>query len=411
MDLSELPLFSNPSPDERSYLTVAELTAKIRGALEPPFRDVWVQGEVSNCSIPRSGHLYFSLKDQETDAMISVVSYGWAKKIQGKFEIEDGLHVLCRGRVTTYGPRSSYQVLVEKIEPLGAGALALAFEQLKAKLSAEGLFANERKRSLPLFPTRIAIITSPTGAVIQDMLNILSRRAPHIKILVIPVPVQGEGASAKLIRGIEVANSHNLGDVVVLARGGGSTEDLWCFNDEGLARAITQSKLPVVSAVGHEVDFTIADFVADLRAPTPSAAAEIISAHWVDCLREIRESEHRIRSAIERDLANRKRILSLISARLVSPRYKLREQAQRCDEIWARLENSIRARIDRRRAALEAAAGRLDALSPLKVLDRGYSLVTDAGAEGRVIRSAEQISPGQELRIRFYDGQRNVRAQ
>lgn len=320
------------------------------------------------------------------------------------------MQVLCRGRLTVYPPRGNYQLAVDHIEPLGAGALQAAFEQLKARLAAEGLFDQRLKKTLPRFPMRIAVVTSPSGAAIQDMLNILRRRAPYLGVTVIPALVQGEDAPRHLIRGLELANRYALGEVIVLARGGGSIEDLWCFNDESLARAIRASGLPVISAVGHEIDFTISDFVADLRAPTPSAAAEIVTGYWVEVLSRLRDSEIRLRNAIVRDLMTRKTVLSHLAARVVSPKDKLREQAQRCDELYLRLERAMKTRIERSRAGMERICGQLDALSPLRVLERGYSIVRDVTKEQMVIRSASQVRTGQKLKVIFHDGYANVQA-
>jgi exodeoxyribonuclease VII large subunit len=428
VDFKDLPLFAGtaaapaqpakktetapaaaPVVEPPKHLTVTELTNQIRGVIEPTLSDIWVQGEISNFRPAASGHIYFSLKDQ--NATISAAVFGWGAR-RRKFELKDGMQVLCHGRVTVYAPRGSYQITVDQVEPLGAGALQVAFEQLKAKLAAEGLFEVSRKRSLPAFPTRIAVVTSPSGAAIQDMLNILARRAPHVRVTIIPAVVQGDQAPAQIIRGLQLANQHKLGDIVVLARGGGSIEDLWCFNDEDLARAIAQSELPVVSAVGHEIDFTISDFVSDLRAPTPSAAAEIVTGHWVDAVNQVREAKVRLLQAIQRDLSTRKTLLSHVAARVVSPKDRLREQAQRCDELSLRLERAFRVRLDKRRSLLEQFMGKLDALSPLKVLERGYSIVreTEGDEAGKVIRSAGQIQNGQELQITFSDGSRKVRA-
>ncbi|MCM2324278.1 MAG: exodeoxyribonuclease VII large subunit [Oligoflexia bacterium] len=405
----ELPLFAQAGrpPSPPVAWTVTELTSRIRGVLEPAFPQIWVQGEISNLRPAASGHVYFSLKDD--GACISAAVFGWGRT-RHSFELKDGLQVLCRGRVSVYPPRGTYQLTVEQVEPLGAGALQLAFEQLKAKLAVEGLFEPRRKRALPAFPSRIAVVTSPSGAAIQDMLNILRRRAPQVHVTIVPAVVQGAEAPAQLIRGLQAANRLQLGDVVVLARGGGSIEDLWAFNDEGLARAIAASRLPVVSAVGHEIDFTIADFVADLRAPTPSAAAEILTGSWVQTAQALREAETRLRGAIVRDLSNRKRLLEHVAARVVSPRDRLREQAQRCDELAARLDRAIRARLERGRGRLEQLGGKLDALSPLKVLERGYSIVRDPLAGNKVIRSAAELTPGKRLEVKFHDGQATVEA-
>ena len=403
---TESPSSQKPEPQKPKHWTVSELTMQIRGVVEPSFANIWLQGEISNYRPASSGHAYFSLKDQ--NACISAAIFGWGAR-KKTFDLKDGLQVLCHGKVTLYPPRGSYQITIDHVEPMGAGALQLAFEQLKAKLSAEGLFDPARKRRLPAFPKRIAVVTSPSGAAIQDMLNILKRRAPHLRIMVGPAVVQGDSAAAQIIRGLELANQHGLGDIVVLARGGGSIEDLWCFNDEGLARAIAKSKLPVISAVGHEIDFTIADFVADLRAPTPSAAAELVSGHWLGAITRIQECKLRLRNAILRDLATRKNLLSHVAARVISPRDRLREQAQRCDELSLRLERAFRVRLEKRRAFLEQLTGKLDALSPLRVLERGYSIVRDATQE-KIIRSRSEISTGQRLEIRFHDGSHTVHA-
>jgi exodeoxyribonuclease VII large subunit len=398
---------SAPALEKPKHLTVSELSSQIRGVIEPALGDVWVQGEISNYRPAASGHIYFSLKDQSASISAAIFSWGGRPKTK-KFDLKDGMQVLCHGKVTVYPPRGSYQITIDQIEPLGAGALQIAFEQLKAKLQAEGLFDHSRKKVLPTFPTRLAIVTSPSGAAIQDMLNILGRRAPHIRVTIIPAVVQGDAAPAQIIKGLEIANQYGLGDIVVLARGGGSIEDLWCFNDENLARAIAKSKLPVVSAVGHEIDFTISDFVSDLRAPTPSAAAELVTGHWVDAIGKVRESKIRLVQGIQRDLTTRKTLLAHIAARVVSPRDRLREQAQRTDELSMRLERAFKVRLERRHASLEHLMGKLDALSPLRVLERGYAIAQDA--DGTIIRSKDSIESGQDLQIRFTDGVAKVRA-
>ncbi len=396
-----------------SALTVSELTQRLRGVLEPAFATVWLQGEVSNYRPAASGHAYFSLKDSQ--ASISAVIFGWGKQrgLRGRpsFELKDGLQVLCRGKVAIYPARGSYQIVIDQVEPLGAGALQVAFEQLKARLQSEGLFDPARKRPLPLFPLRVAIVTSPSGAAVRDMLNILSRRAPHVEVTVVPAVVQGDQAPPQIIRGLEQANRWNLGDVVVLARGGGSIEDLWCFNDEALARAIAASRLPVVSAVGHEIDFTISDFVSDLRAPTPSAAAELVTAHWVDLGRRLLDARARLQSLVLRELQSRQTVLRHVAARLQNPRDRLREQAQRTDELFSRLERAMGVALETRRSRLGQVTAQLDALSPLKVLERGYSIVRDVSPGGGVVRSVTQVRTGQELQITFTDGQRNVQVQ
>lgn len=397
------------SAHERAW-TVTELTSRIRGILEPSLSQIWVQGEVSNCRPAASGHLYFTLKDPENQ--ISVVQfrsrYG-ARSGSPSFQIKDGMQVLCRGKISVYGSRGQYQVVADQIEPLGAGALQVAYEQLKARLAAEGLFSAERKRPLPAYPLRLAIVTSPTGAALQDMLTVLKRRAPHVSVVVVPALVQGEQAPAQILRGLQRANQEDLGDIIVLARGGGSIEDLWAFNDEALARAIAASPKPVVSAVGHEVDFTIGDFVADLRAPTPSAAAEIVTARWVDLGRQLTDTRHRLRQWVERKIQDQRRSLQLMTARLKSPKDRLRERSQRLDELFSRLERGISVALDQRRSKLIRYSAQLDALSPLRVLDRGYSIVRDSGQGGRVIRTAQDARASQRLEITFKDGAVQVR--
>jgi exodeoxyribonuclease VII large subunit len=409
MNLEELPLFQAAATQQQpKAFTVSEITARIRGTVEPAFADVWVQGEISNYRPAASGHVYFSLKDE--GAMISAAVFGWGSRMRksGGFEIKDGMQVLCHGKLSVYPPRGSYQLIIDQIEPRGAGALQLAFEQLKTKLAAEGLFDPKRKRTLPSYPKRVAIVTSPSGAAIKDILTVMHRRAPQVEVLIVPAVVQGENAPEQLIRGLETVNRWSLAEVVVLARGGGSIEDLWCFNDERLARAIAASKLPVISAVGHEIDFTISDFVSDLRAPTPSAAAEILTAHWVDFAKRLAELSRRLVDSIKRDVANRKQLLRHVAARLVNPRDRLREQAQRCDELMERLQRAILRLLEKKRDRVEQFMGKLDALSPLRVLDRGYSLVKDPSRGGRIVRSASELQPGQKLQVTFADGGADV---
>lgn len=406
-DQPELPFAKAQDPAEQA-ITVTELTSRIRGTLEPRFLQVWVKGEVSNYRPATSGHAYFTLKDD--GAMLSAAFFGWGQRNRQSrqpIELKDGLEVVCRGKISVYPPRGSYQLTVDQILPVGAGALQLAFEQLKARLNGEGLFAPARKRPIPEYPRHISVVTSPTGAAIRDMLTVLRRRAPQIRVTVVPALVQGDLAPAQIIRGIELCNRHDLGELIVLARGGGSIEDMWCFNDEKLARAIASSRLPVISAVGHEIDFSISDFVADLRAPTPSAAAEMISGHWMDASKRLHESKSRLWVAIQRDFTHRRQLLEQIRARVVSPRDRLREQAQRVDELSLRLERAVRVRLERSQSSLAALSGKLDALSPLRVLERGYGLVTSESS-GTVVRSAAAVGVGDRLRLRFHDGETHV---
>ncbi len=422
MAQDDLPLFRGlipidepaPAPDSAKardagpkHLTVTELTTKIKGILEPAFQDIWVQGEISNYRPANSGHLYFTLKDSASSISAALFSGGGKKRTL--FEVRDGMQVLCRGKVSIYAPRGNYQFIIDQIEPLGAGALQVAFEQLKAKLAGEGLFDQKRKRPLPPFPRKIAVVTSPSGAAIRDMLNILRRRAPHVEVLVIPALVQGAEAAKQVIRGLEAANKYSLGDIIVLARGGGSIEDLWSFNDENLARAIMASRLPVISAVGHEIDFTISDFVSDLRAPTPSAAAEIVSGHWVDVSRQLMNGSERMRSLVVRDLANKRGLLSHLAPRVVSPLDRLREQMQRIDDWSLRLERILFNALERRKLAFGQVTGKLGALSPLKVLERGYAIVRDE--QGHVLRRQSDVKTGVEFRVVFTDGEARAKFQ
>ncbi|MBU6154384.1 MAG: exodeoxyribonuclease VII large subunit [Bdellovibrionales bacterium] len=408
MNDRELPLFQSSLPDRTpAALSVSELTGKIKNSLEKDFFEVWVKGEVSNLKPASSGHLYFSLKD--AGAALSAAAFGWGRK-KNSFQLKDGMEVLCRGNISVYPPRGNYQLLVEAIEPVGAGSLQLAFDQLKEKLMKEGLFDAARKRPLPRYPSRIVVITSPQAAALRDVLTVLRRRAPFVDVILVPALVQGEDAPRKLIQAIRVANHHRLGEVILLTRGGGSIEDLWSFNHEDLARTIAESAIPVVSAVGHEVDFTISDFVSDLRAPTPSAGAEILTQHWVELRERTRQLHERLFMSLKRDLVLKKRILETLSARLKSPKDRLREQIQRLDEIESSLTRGMQLLVERKRMAVERLAGKLHALSPLQVLSRGYALVQrrGGGSAGVVVRSASSIQKGEELVLRFGDGSVDV---
>jgi exodeoxyribonuclease VII large subunit len=388
-------------------LTVSELTGRIKSSLESDFTEVWVQGEISNLKPASSGHLYFSLKD--SNATLSAAAFGWGRK-KNTFQLKDGMEVLCRGNISVYPPRGNYQLLVDAIEPMGAGSLQMAFEQLKEKLLKEGLFDSNRKKPLPLYPTRIVVITSPQAAALRDVLTVLRRRAPWVEVILVPALVQGEDASQKLIQALKVANHYRLGDVILLTRGGGSIEDLWSFNHEELARAIAESVLPVVSAVGHEIDFTISDFVADLRAPTPSAGAEILTQHWMELRERTRQLQLRLLNSVKRDLLLKRRTLESISLRLKSPKDRLREQSQRLDELDLGLQRAILWMLERRKTSLERWMTQLHALSPLNVLSRGYALVQVEEKNGirRVVRSAREVMPGAELCLRFSDGETRV---
>ena len=422
-------------PGRRVY-TVSQLTSAIKDQLEARFGGLWVEGEVSNLRVHSSGHVYFTLKDE--GAQIRAVLFK-SRVRRLRFAPEDGLHVLAFANLDLYAVRGEYQLVCEVLEPRGLGALQLAFEQLKARLQAEGLFDAGRKRPLPVLPRRVGLITSPTGAAVRDFLRVITRRFADVHVLVYPVRVQGETAAGEIARALRDLNQLGGLDVLVLARGGGSLEDLWAFNEEVVARAIAASKLPVISAVGHESDVTIADFVADLRAPTPSAAAELVvreKAQLVQHLAGLRDRLHgitrqRLRRLRERlDDVRRRRVLTDPArplrdlhrrlddlagrlqrgldrrrreardrlgraARALRPqilRTNLRHDARHLAQLRGRLERAGRGEVARRRRALEAAAGRLDSLSPLACLARGYSICTLPS--GEVVVRAAQVAPG-----------------
>lgn len=410
MSDSDLPLFQQSAKPQvtSQALSVTELTARIKNNLESDFVEIWVRGEISNLKAASSGHAYFSLKDD--GATLSCAAFGWSKKKQKTaFELKDGLEVICRGSISVYPPRGNYQLLIDTVEPLGAGALQLAFEQLKTKLEKEGLFDQKRKRPIPKYPNKIVVITSPQAAALKDVLTVLKRRAPFVEVLLIPSLVQGEDASNKLIQAIALANHHQLGEVILLTRGGGSIEDLWSFNHEELARAIVKSKIPVISAVGHEIDFTIADFVADLRAPTPSAGAEILSQYWVELRERSKQLNERLLMSTRREILMKRRMLEILAAKLKSPRDRVREKIQKCDELAMALERSMRTILERKHQKLERLSLSLNALSPLNVLSRGYALVQTA--DQKVIRSSKEILKNQKLILRFSDGEVGVKSE
>src|SRR5207302_918513 len=364
-------------PPPRTLYTVSALTALLRVHIESAFPDIWVEGEVSNLRIPTSGHAYFTLKDASSQIR-AVLFRSVGRSL--RFAFQDGLQLVCRGRVTIYEPKGDYQVIVEYAEPKGVGALQLAFEQLKARLAAEGLFDPARKRPLPVLPRAIGVVTSPAGAVIRDILLVLRRRFRNMNVLVYPVRVQGEGAAREIAQGIERFNRRPLAaglppvDVIILARGGGSLEDLWAFNEEAVARAIAASKIPVISGVGHETDFTIADFVADLRAPTPSAAAELVVHRKQDFVAELEDRARRMSQVMRLKLSEaRQRLTELRMHRVFETvRGRLAERAQRVDDCGAALDRSLGGRLsESRHEYLRASAGvdRLD-FRPLLGLKR-----------------------------------------
>lgn len=394
----ELPLFA--ATEQRKFYTVAELNELIKGTLEKRLDAVWVVGEISNFRVPPSGHLYFTLKDAKSQ--INAVMF----RRQGvglKFTPENGMEVLCFGRVSLYTARGDLQVYVEDMEPRGQGALFLAFEQLKRKLALEGLFDEARKRPLPFLPSSVGIVTSDKGAALQDMLRILRDRFAERRVVIRPVKVQGEGAAAEIAAGIaELGQSGNV-DVMIIGRGGGSLEDLWAFNEEVVARAIAASPVPVISAVGHEVDYTIADFVADWRAPTPTAAAQLVMPRKVELAEQVRVFGAQLQRNLELKLVASRQALAGLAKRLADPTRELHEKQQRLDELSVDLLRRLQDRLRQRRDQLGQEAGRLHALSPLAVLDRGYS-ITHKLPEETIVKDAESLNSNDLVRITLARG-------
>jgi len=386
----------------RRIWPVSELVAQVRELIEQQYGDVWVEGEISNYRPAPSGHVYFTLKD--ADAQLPIVLFRRQAMLL-RFRPEDGLHVLVRGRVSVYEQRGQMQLVAETMEPVGAGSLQLAFEQLKERLKAEGLFDAGRKRPLPAYPRTVGIVTSPTGAVIRDFLNIVARRHSGLSVLIFPVSVQGDQAPAEIESALAQLNASGLVDLIVLARGGGSLEDLAAFNTESVARAIAASRLPVVSAIGHETDFTIADFAADLRAPTPSAAAELITEAQHKIAEHLATHSHRLeRAASFRLLQARQRFTRSAVADRAESRMTtlLHRLAQLLDDLTFRLERSLERLLQSSVFTLSALDARLHSLSPLAVLDRGYALVLSAA--GGLVRSTGQIAAGDQVTTRLSDG-------
>ena len=416
---------------DRVY-TVSEVTELVKTALEAAFPQVWVEGEVSNCTRAASGHVYFSLKDDKS-VLKAVLWKGDAQKLA--FELKTGLNVVCRGRVTVYAARGDYQLSANLVEPKGKGALQLAFEQLKEKLKAEGLFDEKRKRKLPLRPRTIGVVTSPTGAAIRDILRVLERRYAKLHVILYPAKVQGEGAAAEIVAGLDALGNWPGIDVLIVGRGGGSIEDLWAFNEEPVARAIARSPVPVISAVGHEVDFTIADFVADVRAPTPSAAAEIVTKTEQEFELQVRSTAQRLGEIVRNSLRERRYAVAELAQRRAFPNVQmgLMELVQRVDDLDTRARNVIRAEkqaisehkgaallaserlrnivlksLRDQKAAWERLSAALHALSPLGVLKKGYTLVWKDGGL-RLARRIEDIVEDETVLVSFLKGEFSAR--
>jgi exodeoxyribonuclease VII large subunit len=437
-------LFSSQS--EREIITVSQLNRRAKQLLETHMPLLWVEGELSNVSIPSSGHWYFTLKDNDAQVRCAMFRN---RNMTVRFKPQQGQHVLIRARVSLYEGRGDYQIIAEHMEEAGAGALQRAFDELKLKLANEGLFDPQYKKPLPALPKHIAVITSPTGAAIRDILTVLERRFPSIPVTVIPVAVQGKESAPQIVKAITLANCAGLFDVVILGRGGGSLEDLWPFNEESVARAIFASELPIVSAVGHEVDFTIADFVADLRAPTPSAAAELITPDGEDWLDKFIGFEVLLEEAMARKLSHLQQKLAWLRSRLRHPKDKLEQQAQRCDTLEMRLKNAtqkiltsyqnrlntliirqkplhpeirllqlrqrfqlarqnlIKAQsniLTQKRQEFNESLRMLNTLSPLKTLERGYALATRADSQTPITNS-QQLKPGDKVKTLVAKGE------
>jgi exodeoxyribonuclease VII large subunit len=435
--------------DGPKIYSVSELTREIKAVLEGRFPWVLVKGEVSNLRAPSSGHLYFTLKD-EGACLDAVLFRTEARRL--RFSLQNGLSLVARGRLTLYEPKGGYQLVCDSVEPLGAGALQIAFEQLKEKLSREGLFETARKRRLPFLPRRVAIVTSPSGAAVHDFLRVLHRRFPNLPVLVVPARVQGEGAAQEIARGIVRAAKQPRVEVVVVARGGGSLEDLWAFNEEVVARALVGCPVPTVSAVGHEIDVTIADYCADLRAPTPTAAAELIAREKTELLADLSQRRARLHRSFAAQLERKQSLLEKLRGRVADPRRLIGDRKLRLDKLRQRLEDTLnrvaearnekmrklrerlqeqhpREKLHRlhrevsrleqklkalaqralagRRHRFEGLAGRLDALSPLRVLARGYAVAFDE--RGHALIRAAQVEAGEQVRVRLHEGELRAR--
>lgn len=392
-----LPFFA---AEAQGLLTVSELNEIVKGTLERELDAFWVVGEISNFRVPPSGHLYFTLKDDKSQ--IAAVMFR-RRGLSLTFQPENGMEVMCFGRVSLYSPRGDLQIYVETMEPRGQGALYVAFEQLKKRLGEEGLFAPERKRPLPFLPASIGIVTSLQGAALRDMLRIIGDRFPERRVIVRPVKVQGEGAAEEIAQGINELGGSGMAEVIIVGRGGGSLEDLWAFNEEGVARAIFAAPVPVISAVGHEIDFTIADFVADHRAPTPTAAAEMVVPRKEELKARLQILGSRMERMILTRIAAEREAWDQMVRRLVDPRRRLRENQMRLDELSLSLWRRFRDHLDRLKSRLTHGAGRLGTLSPLAVLERGYS-ITHKMPEALLVKDSSSIQVGDLLRVTFARG-------
>ena len=391
-------------PEARKILTVHQLTSRVRKVIEEGVGEVWVEGEVSNLARPASGHVYFTLKDDRAQLQ-AVIWKGVARRLG--FKIRDGDQLIVLGRLTVYEPRGQYQIVVERAELAGLGALQRAFEELKARLARRGLFDESRKKPIPFLPRVIGIITSPTGAAVHDMLRTIWSRCPRAGVVLRPVRVQGEGAAPEIAKAIDEMNSWGGADVLIVGRGGGSLEDLWAFNEESVARAIARSRVPVISAVGHEVDVSISDLVADVRALTPTDAGMKVVPRVDELVHELGTASTRLGLAARRRIASEREHVELLSRSygLHAPAEALARERQRMDDLAIRFASSLDRRISDSRAHTAEFAGRLEGLSPLAVLARGYTVTTRAADRGAFLRDARALSPGDRLLTRFARGE------
>jgi len=429
----------------RDIYSITRLNREVRAVLEGSFPPVWVQGEISNLAKPSSGHLYFSLKDKHSQVRCAMFRN---RNQVLKFSPENGMEVIAQAGISLYEGRGEFQLIINQLEPAGIGALQQAFEQLKARLQLEGLFDDKYKKPVPFFPSRIGVITSPTGAAVRDILHVLQRRYPRAGIIVYPVPVQGDGSAARIREAIITATDRNECDVLILARGGGSLEDLWSFNDEGVVRAIYESTLPVVTGIGHETDFTISDFVADKRAPTPSAAAELVSPDQIKLQENLNKYQKQLAASIKRRLQKYSDHLQRCKKQLPNPVKKLQSISQFVDDASLRMARTIKSSINHKRSglfrlraelnqfnpiqrlalhrqqcryldeqlysltlhklrssksSLEKAASSLHAISPLATLERGYSIVTEPGSD-RILKNITELETGKKIEVRMARG-------
>jgi exodeoxyribonuclease VII large subunit len=400
---------ADPLQRERRVVTPAQLNTLARELLEGAFAQVWVEGEISNFARPASGHLYFTLKDEHAQVRCAMFRMQASRL---RFAPRNGTKVLVRGRLTLYEARGEYQLVLEHMEEGGEGELRRAFEELKARLAAEGLFEAARKRPLPRFARHLAVITSARGAAVRDVLTVLSRRWPLLAVDVLPVAVQGATAAAEIRQMLERASASGRYDVILVTRGGGSLEDLWSFNDEALARAIVGSSVPVVSAVGHEIDFSLADFAADLRAPTPSAAAELLVPEMGELHGRLRQLHARLERAMQRRLSALAQRNDVAGLRLQSlrPALRLERGRNRLAVLGQRLQTGMRRRLDQRAQRVELLARTLAGVSPLATLARGYAVLRDA-EDGRILRRAAEASPGQRVEAQLGEGRLHLRVE